>query len=69
MLTQAAIALDRERWYVLGASLAAATNLALNLALAPRYGTHGAAAAAIATEAVLGATLWLGLRSAQRSPR
>ena len=66
VLTQAAIALDRERWYVLGASLAAATNLSLNLALAPRYGVQGAAITVIATEAVLAVTLWLGLRHAQR---
>jgi len=64
VLTQTAIALDRQRCYVLGAGLAAATNLALNLLLAPHHGARGAALATIATEAVLGTTLWLGLRGA-----
>lgn len=66
VLTQSAIALERERWYVIGASLAAVTNLALNLAFTPQYGVRAAAAAVIATEAVLGATLWIGLRDVRR---
>lgn len=64
VLTQTAIALDRQRCYMLGAGLAAATNLTLNLLLAPHYGARGAALTTIATEAVLAATLWLGLRRA-----
>ncbi|MCI2261522.1 lipopolysaccharide biosynthesis protein [Xanthomonas indica] len=64
VLTQTAIALERQRCYMVGAGLAAATNLALNLWLAPHYGARGAALATIATEAVLAATLWLGLRRA-----
>ncbi len=62
VLTQTAIALERQRGYMIGAGLAAATNLALNLLLTPHYGARGAAMATIATEAVLAATLWLGLR-------
>ncbi|WP_040239487.1 lipopolysaccharide biosynthesis protein, partial [Xanthomonas citri] len=33
VLTQAAIACDQQRWYVLGASVAAVVNIALNLLL------------------------------------
>ena len=62
VLTQAAVSLDRERCYLLGASLAAVSSLALNLLLVPRYGATGAAAALIATEAVLCAVLCAGLR-------
>ncbi|MBO9882823.1 polysaccharide biosynthesis C-terminal domain-containing protein [Xanthomonas sp. D-109] len=68
VLTQTAIALERQRCYMVGAGLAAATNLALNLLLAPHYGARGAALATIATEAVLAATLWLGLRRATAPP-
>ncbi len=66
VLTQAAIASDRQRWYVLGAGLAAVVNIALNLLLTRQYGVHGAAIAVIATEATLTATLWCGLRIAGR---
>lgn len=67
VLTQAAIALDRERCYMLGASLAAVSSLALNLLLVPRHGAAGAAMALIATEAVLCATLCMGLRLPRRA--
>lgn len=66
VLTQTAIALDRERCYMLGASLAAVTSLALNLLLIARHGAVGAAMALMATEAVLCVTLCLGLSLRQR---
>ena len=67
VLTQTAIALDRERCYMLGASLAAVTSLALNLLLIARHGAVGAAMALMATEAVLCVTLCLGLRQPRRA--
>lgn len=67
VLTQAAIAMDRERCYAVGATLAAVTNLALNALLVPDHGVWGAAAVVIATEAVLGSVLYFGLRRAWRS--
>ncbi|WP_208934744.1 polysaccharide biosynthesis C-terminal domain-containing protein [Paracidovorax avenae] len=64
VLTQAAIAMDRERCYAAGAALAAVTNLVLNFLIVPDHGVRGAAAVVIATEAVLGGVLYFGLRRA-----
>lgn len=66
VLTQAAIAMDRERCYAVGATLAAVTNLVLNFLIVPDHGVRGAAAVVIATEAVLGGVLYFGLRRAWR---
>ncbi|WP_031339787.1 lipopolysaccharide biosynthesis protein [Xanthomonas maliensis] len=66
VLTQAAIAADQQRWYVIGAGLAAVVNIVLNLLLARAYGVRGAAAAVIVTEAMLTGVLWYGLRRAGR---
>lgn len=62
VLTQAAIPMDSERCHAVGAALAAATSLVLNFLVVPDRGVLGAAAAAIATEAVLGGVLYFGLR-------
>lgn len=53
LLTQAALAADREWAYARAAAWAAAANVALNLLLIPEHGIVGAAWATIATEAVL----------------
>lgn len=57
ILTQAAVALNRERFYAVSAVLAAGMNVGLNLWLIPRFGPLGAAWATIATEAALAAML------------
>ena len=53
VLTQAAIALERDRVYLWAAGLAAIANVAMNCALVPLLGTTGAAYTTVATEAVL----------------
>jgi O-antigen/teichoic acid export membrane protein len=53
VLTQAALALDRDRAYLWAAGLAAVTNVTMNCALVPRLGTVAAAYATVATESVL----------------
>jgi O-antigen/teichoic acid export membrane protein len=67
VLSQAAIAGGSQRLYATGAIAAACANLGLNLALIPACGIVGAAWATVATEAVLGSVLWLGLRRTLRS--
>jgi len=59
ILTQSAIAINREGYYALMAVCAAILNVGLNLWLIPQYGAVGAAWATIATECFLG--LGLGL--------
>ncbi len=66
VLTQAAIALDREHCYAVAATLAAITNVAFNLVLIPLQGVWGAALAMIVTEVVLGGVLYIGLRRVWR---
>ncbi len=61
VLTQYAIATNRERWYALCASFAALLNITLNVILIPSHGVEGAAWAMLATEAGLGGSLALGL--------
>ncbi len=63
VLTQAAVALGRERWYAAAVCAAAAVNVGLNFWLLPRFGVEGAAWASIATEAVLMLLLYRGVRS------
>ncbi|AVS73273.1 oligosaccharide flippase family protein [Paracidovorax cattleyae] len=63
VLTQAAVALGRERWYAATVCIAAAVNVGLNFWLLPRFGALGAAWASIATEAVLMVLLYRGVRS------
>ncbi len=53
VLTQAAVALNSERYYALAAGTCAVVNIVLNLILIPRLGGAGAAWATIAAEAVL----------------
>jgi O-antigen/teichoic acid export membrane protein len=53
VLTQAALALERERAYLWAACLAAITNVAMNCALLPRLGISAAAYTTVVTEAVL----------------
>jgi O-antigen/teichoic acid export membrane protein len=53
VLTQAALALDRDRAYLWAAGLAAVTNVAMNCALVPRLGISAAAYTTVVTEAVL----------------
>jgi len=53
VLTQAALALDRDRAYLWAAGLAAVTNVAMNCALVPQLGTVAVAYTTVATEAVL----------------
>ncbi|SDI53618.1 lipopolysaccharide biosynthesis protein [Pseudomonas panipatensis] len=62
VLTQAAIATGRERWFAGSAALAMLANLALNLLLVPWRGAEGAAWATLGTEAVLCLALAYGLR-------
>lgn len=61
VLTQGAIALNRERFYALAACLAAGVNIGLNWLLIPSHGALGAAWATLATEAVLGLILSVGM--------
>ncbi|MDA8454083.1 oligosaccharide flippase family protein [Acidovorax sp. GBBC 3334] len=63
VLTQAAVALGRERWYAGAVCVAAVVNVGLNFWLLPRFGVVGAAWASIATEAVLMLLLYKGVRS------
>jgi O-antigen/teichoic acid export membrane protein len=67
VLTQAALALDRDRAYLWAAGLAAVTNVAMNGALVPQFGTVAAAYTTVATEAVLIVCLALSLLG-QRTP-
>jgi len=53
VLTQGALAINRENYYALGACGAALLNMALNYFLIPVYGARGAAFGTIATEAFL----------------
>jgi O-antigen/teichoic acid export membrane protein len=53
VLTQAALAIDRENHYAFGAVSAALLNIALNFWLIPNYGPKGAAIGTIFTEAFL----------------
>ena len=54
----ALIARDANRSFLIGAGVAGALNLALNVALIPRFGTEGAAVATAAA-LVAGCTFWL----------
>jgi O-antigen/teichoic acid export membrane protein len=67
VLTQAALALERDRAYLWAAALAALTNVAMNCALVPQLGTVAAAYTTVATEAVLFICLAASLLG-QRSP-
>jgi O-antigen/teichoic acid export membrane protein len=62
ILTQAAIARNKERLYAVAAVGGAVLNIGLNLYLIPKFGGFGAAWATIATEAFLMMVLILGLR-------
>jgi O-antigen/teichoic acid export membrane protein len=61
ILSQAAIALHREKYYAYTALLAAVLNIVLNIWLIPSYGVLGAASATIATEAFLFIALSIGM--------
>lgn len=67
VLTQAALALDRDRAYLWAAGLAAVTNAAMNCALVPQLGTVAAAYTSVAIEAVLFISLAISLLT-QRHP-
>jgi len=66
ILTQAAIARNREGLYALAAGVGAVLNVLLNVCLIPKFGGLGAAWATIATEAFLMLALIMGLRKADR---
>jgi len=53
ILTQATIAINKEKYYALFAICAAIINIILNILWIPSYGTFGAAIATIVTEGVL----------------
>ncbi len=53
VLTQAALALERDRAYLRAAGLAAVTNLVMNCALVPRLGISAVAYTTVVAEAVL----------------
>lgn len=53
VLTQTALALNLEKAYALTATLAALSNIGLNLLFIPEYGTAAAAYSSIATELIL----------------
>jgi len=61
VLTQAAIAENRESVYALAAGAGAVVNIGLNLVLIPRFGGLGAAWATVVTEAFLTVALLFGL--------
>ena len=67
ILTQGAIALNKESFYAKTAIIAASLNIGLNIILIPEYGMSGAAWATIATEGLLcivllfGTFRWLGV--------
>lgn len=63
ILTQAAIARNRERVYAVAAGAGAVLNIGLNLFLIPELGGLGAAWATIATEVFLTVALIVGLRT------
>jgi O-antigen/teichoic acid export membrane protein len=67
VLTQAALALERDRAYMWAAVLAALTNVAMNCALVPQLGIVAAAYITLATELVLFIYLAASLLG-QRSP-
>ena len=62
VLVLALIAVGRERAYAAALALAAAVNVAANLALTPRLGAYGSALAAVASDATLLAGCLLALR-------
>ncbi|GJL77298.1 MAG: capsular polysaccharide biosynthesis protein [Nitrospinaceae bacterium] len=61
VLTQGALAINREKFYALGACGAALLNMILNYFLIPVYGARGAAFGTIATEAFLLAFMGSGI--------
>jgi len=61
VLTQLAIATNRERCYAWAACFSALLNILLNFSLIPAHGIIGAAWATIITEAGLGLTLYLAM--------
>jgi O-antigen/teichoic acid export membrane protein len=61
VLTQAAIAKNRERLYAVAAGIGALLNIGLNWMLIPQFGGLGAAWSTIATEGILGVFLLWGL--------
>ena len=67
VLTQAALALERDRAYLWAAGLAAVTNVAMNCALVPRLGISAAAYTTVVTEAVLFIYLATALLGKQRT--
>ncbi|MCF8142839.1 MAG: oligosaccharide flippase family protein [Deltaproteobacteria bacterium] len=67
ILTQAAIARNRERVYAVAAGAGAVLNIGLNLFLIPEFGGFGAAWATIVTEAFLTVALIFGLRTSGSS--
>jgi O-antigen/teichoic acid export membrane protein len=62
VLTQAALACGLEKWFAISASIAAVVNILGNLLLIPMYGVVAAAWMTVLTEAVLGASVALGMR-------
>jgi O-antigen/teichoic acid export membrane protein len=62
VLTQAALAFNRERQYAMAAVVAAGANLALNLVFLPSHGVVAAAYCTVVTEFVLFSFLALALR-------
>jgi O-antigen/teichoic acid export membrane protein len=63
VLTQGALAINREKYYALGACGAALLNMALNYYLIPVYGAKGAAFGTISTEVFLLAFMGYGIYS------
>ena len=63
VLTQGALAINRENYYALGACGAALLNISLNYFLIPVYGAKGAAFGTIATEAFLLVFMGYGIYS------
>ncbi len=63
ILTQAALAIEQDRFYALAAVLAALLNVILNFFLIPLHGAKGAVASTLLTEAVLLIIIAARLRS------
>ena len=66
VLTQALVAMGRERFYARLTVLTALANIGFNLGLIPLLGAKGSALSTVATEAVLMVGLWYGYSRKER---
>ncbi|MFH1154177.1 MAG: flippase [Pseudomonadota bacterium] len=69
LVTQSAIALNRERFYIKVTAGSAVMNIALNLAFIPLWGGNGAAVSTIITELMMGVVLGYTLLKTVQLPK